>query len=94
MWIVLIGSFILGFADCFCFASALALGGRWNASGISLFNIAQSVTVAVMSSLNIFLPLPYLFIIYSLIQLLSTGVLLTHRGELTSSQIELPSNDD
>jgi len=83
MWIILIGAFLTGFADCFCFAMALAIGGRWNASGISLFNFGQSFTVAIVSTINIFLSLPYLLIIYSLIQLLSTGVLLRYRKMMT-----------
>jgi hypothetical protein len=82
MWIILFGAFLTGCADCFCFAMALAIAGRWNTSGISLFNFAQSFTVALMSTINIFISLPYLLIIYSVVQLLSTAILLNYRETL------------
>jgi hypothetical protein len=57
-WIIHLSAFFIGFADCFGFALALSIGGKWNQSGISLFNFGQSFTVAVFSTLYIFLGIP------------------------------------
>jgi hypothetical protein len=57
-------AFFIGFADCFGFASAIAIAGKWDQSGISLFNFAQSFTVAMLSTTYIFLGVPYTIIIY------------------------------
>jgi len=96
MWTIMLGTFITGATDCFCFSMALAIAGRWNTSGISLFNFAQSFTVALMSTLNIFLSLPHLLIIYSLAQLLSSAILFSYREKLNESpsQSEATASND
>jgi hypothetical protein len=51
------GAFVLGVADCLCFSLAVSFGGRWDEEGLSLFNLGQSGTVAVLSILHIFVEL-------------------------------------
>jgi hypothetical protein len=55
--VIYAGSFFLGWADVVIFSTALSLAGRWNQLGISLFNIGQSGTVAILSTLHIFIEL-------------------------------------
>ncbi len=57
IWIVKLAAFFAGFADCFGFALALAVSGKWSESGISLFNFGQSSTVAILSTIYIFIDL-------------------------------------
>jgi len=70
--VIYAGAFFVGVADIICFSTALSLAGRWNEFGISLFNIGQSGTVAVVSILHIFIEFEYLVIIYVSVFILSS----------------------
>lgn len=74
-----IGGFFVGVADCFGFALALSIAGKWFKKGLSLFNFAQSFTVAVTVSLHIALELDYLLFIYVFMHILSSFCLLKNR---------------
>lgn len=76
------GAFLVGIADCLCFSLALALGGRWDETGISLFNLGQSGTVAVLSILHIFIDLQMLLIIYVSVFLLSSIAVWVNREKI------------
>lgn len=71
-WLLQVTAFLVGFADCFGFALALGISGRWDQAGISLFNFGQSFTVALLSTLYIFLGTPWVFIVYGVYLLLAT----------------------
>lgn len=76
------GAFFIGVADCFCFSMALAIGGHWNEKGVSLFNLGQSGTVAIISVLHIYMDFSYLTIIYGLIFMLSILPLFVYRRSI------------
>lgn len=71
-WVIQLTAFFIGFADCFGFASALSIAGKWDQSGISLFNFGQSFTVAMLSAVYIFLGIPYTIIIYGVYLAMAT----------------------
>jgi hypothetical protein len=67
---------------------AMSVGGHWREKGISLFNVGQSCTVAIISVLNIFLDLPYLMIAYLTFFLMSTIALWLHRETIKDISLE------
>ena len=71
-WLLQLTAFLVGFADCIGFALAIAISGKWDQAGISLFNFGQFFTVALLSTLYIFLGTPYVFIVYGVYLLLAT----------------------
>ena len=81
-WLLQLTAFFVGFADCFGFALALGISGRWDQAGISLFNFGQSFTVALLSALYIFLGTPYVFIVYGVYLLLATAGSLIYRRSI------------
>ena len=81
-WLLQLTAFLVGFADCFGFALAIAISGKWDQSGISLFNFGQSFTVALLSTLYIFLGTPYVFIVYSAYLFLATLGSLIYRKSI------------
>ena len=81
-WLIQLVAFFIGFADCFGFASALSIGGKWSKSGISLFNFGQSFTVALLSTVYIFLGMPYTIIIFGVYLIIATAVSLRYRREI------------
>ena len=85
-WLVQLVAFFIGFADCFGFASALSIGGKWSQSGISLFNFGQSFTVALLSTLYIFLGIPYTIIIYGVYLMLATAASLKYRSVIDDDE--------
>jgi hypothetical protein len=82
LWLVRLTAFFVGFADCFCFAMTLAISGKWDQSGIGLFNFGQSGTVAVLSTIYIFLNTPYVIIIYGVYLLLATVASVKYRKDI------------
>ena len=49
-WVIQLCAFFVGFADCFAFSFALAIGGKWNQDGLSSCSFGQSVTVGIFTS--------------------------------------------
>ena len=81
-WLLQLAAFLVGFADCFGFALAIAISGKWDQAGISLFNFGQSFTVALLSTLYIFVGTPYVFIVYGAYLLLATAGSLIYRRSI------------
>lgn len=50
-----LGVVILGYSDCSCFVLTLTIAGLWHQSGISMFNLGQSLTVATSVMLMVFI---------------------------------------
>jgi hypothetical protein len=77
--VIKLAAFTVGFADCFGFALALAVSGKWSESGISLFNFGQSSTVAILSTLYIFVEIQYALIIYGVYMVITTLTSIKYR---------------
>lgn len=77
------GAFFVGVADCFCFSMGLTIGGKWEKGGVSLFNLGQSGTVAILSILHIFIDMTWLRWIYLAIFLMSTLTLCLYRKPIS-----------
>lgn len=78
-------AFFIGFADCFAFSFALAIGGKWNQDGLSFCSFGQSVTVGMITSLYIWLGFPSVMIVYLAYLLLSTFAALKYRKQIDTA---------
>jgi hypothetical protein len=47
---------ITGLSDCSCFVLGLSIAGCWKQRGVGIFNVCQSLTVAVGVIIMIFAP--------------------------------------
>jgi hypothetical protein len=56
VYIIGFGAVVTGFSDCSCFVLGLSLAGIWKEKGVAIFNISQSLTVAVTVMIMIFVP--------------------------------------
>jgi len=83
-WLINLGAFGAGFADCFCFAVALSIAGKWQDQGISLFNFGQSSTVAIFCTLYIWLDLEWSLFLYGAYLLMATIIVIAYRSVLDS----------
>lgn len=81
-------AFVLGFADCFCFALVLSISGRWSESGISLFNFGQSGTVSIMSAIYIVVGIRWALLIYMAFFAVSTFVSFKKIKQIEGSEVE------
>lgn len=85
-WVVQLCAFFVGFADCFGFSLALAIGGRWNQDGLSFCSFGQSVTVGVITSLYIWVGFPGVLLVYLGYLLLSTFAALKYRRQIEAGE--------
>ena len=81
-WVIQLCAFFVGFADCFAFSFALAIGGKWNQDGLSSCSFGQSVTVGIFTSLYIWLGFPSVLLVYLACLLLSTAAALKYRKQI------------
>jgi hypothetical protein len=51
-----VGVVVTGFSDCTCFVLGLSVAGEWKRRGVAVFNVCQSLTVAVSVILFVFVP--------------------------------------
>ena len=86
------GAFVLGVTDCLCFSQALAFAGKWDERGLSMFNLGQSGTVAVLSILHIFVELQFLFMIYAAALVLTWLSVWGNRKELNERSGDVITN--
>ena len=86
------GAFVLGVTDCLCFSLALAFAGKWDERGLSMFNLGQSGTVAVLSILHIFVELQFLFMIYAAALVLTWLSVWGNRKELNERSGDVITN--
>lgn len=81
-WVVQLCAFFVGFADCFAFSFALAIGGKWGQDGLSFCSFGQSVTVGLATALYIWVGLPGALLVYLGYLLLSTSAALKYRRQI------------
>jgi hypothetical protein len=72
------GSFVVGFCDCLTFTLGVTIAGKWREKGITMFNIAQSWTVAVFAVAIAFVDFEYIAGISVLLFVASTYAVMTY----------------
>jgi hypothetical protein len=56
LYVIVVGTVVLGFSDCSCAVLGLSLAGRWKKKGITTFNLFQNLSGAGTMTIMIFTP--------------------------------------
>ena len=81
-WLINMGAYLVGIADCFCFASGMVIGGRWSEAGISLANCGQCSGLGLFSLMYIWIGLKVSLVVYGGFLVVAIVVLLLHASEI------------
>ena len=70
-----VGVLLCGVGDCSGFSIALSLAGRWKESGVSVFNLVQSWSIAISTMLMVLAEPPLIMGVMGCVYLVCVGCL-------------------